>query len=34
MTDSRFLDLVRERVVLYDGAMGTSVQTDDGDAAA
>ncbi|MDP9488547.1 MAG: homocysteine S-methyltransferase family protein, partial [Actinomycetota bacterium] len=29
----RFLDLTRERVVLYDGAMGTSVQTYDLDAA-
>ena len=28
-----FLDLVRERVVIYDGAMGTSVQTYDLDAA-
>jgi len=33
MTDNRFLDLVRQRVVIYDGAMGTSVQNYDLDAA-
>src|ERR671917_352618 len=26
MSETPFLDLVRERVVIYDGAMGTSVQ--------
>jgi 5-methyltetrahydrofolate--homocysteine methyltransferase len=29
----RFLDLIRERVVIYDGAMGTSIQNYDLDAA-
>ncbi len=32
-TTTPFLDLVRERVVIYDGAMGTSVQGYDLDAA-